>query len=358
MIDLEQLEEDLRATRVEMAPRKKADLQSRLQDAQKPQRQRSWTWFLRPAAALATVAVIGVGIASIDRDDDLAQFSGAAPNATEESSGGGAGSVAAPESPAANAAPPVAQDSAALPTLSAPAPAREQSRLAGRRFVEKTTSLSLTTDADGLQDVANGIVRETKEAGGVVDTSSVSKTEDGGSASFSLRIPSARLPAAVAALSELGDVVGLDEAGQDITGGVASASERLSEARAERRGILRSLQRADTDAELRALRARLREVRSRISRAQGDLGAVRRRADIASVQVEVSASGAERQEDEGGVWSPGDAASDAWDVLQVVAGVLLVAAAVLAPLGLLAALTAVAVKGSRRRRREHALDTM
>lgn len=349
MIDLEQLEEDLRAERVEMDPPRRAALGSRLQDARRSRPERSWAWLLRPAAALAVIAVAAVGITTLDGGPD-------APPRPEAMAGATTADDAT--EPAAPGPPVLAAPSTDSATAAPSPPAQGQGGLSGRRAVERTTSLSLATGAENLQDVANGVVRETKQAGGVVDASTVSRTEDGGTASFSLRIPSARLPAAVAALSELGDVVGLDEATQDITGTVSSAAERLSEARAERRGILRSLQRADSDTELRALRQRLREVRSRISRAQGDLTAARRRAEVASVQVEVRASGAGRADDEGGVWSPRDAAGDAWRVLQVTAGVLLVAAAALVPAGLVGLAVVTGLRGARRRRREHALDPM
>ena len=54
--------------------------------------------------------------------------------------------------------------------------------------------------------------------------------------------------------------------------------------------------------------------------------------------------------------SLGDWLDDAVDVLRTVAGVLLVALAVLVPLGLIAALVGWIVARVRRRRRERALD--
>jgi hypothetical protein len=58
----------------------------------------------------------------------------------------------------------------------------------------------------------------------------------------------------------------------------------------------------------------------------------------------------------GGDWTPGDAAADALRVIEVFAGVMLVALAVLAPLGLIAGLGVLVVRMGRRRRRESALD--
>jgi hypothetical protein len=105
-----------------------------------------------------------------------------------------------------------------------------------------------------------------------------------------------------------------------------------------------------------SLRARLRIVRSQIARLDGDLDALRRRADLSTVSVAVR-GGAPKAGGgaSGGGWSPGDAAHDALRVLEVSAGVALIALAVAAPLALLAALVALGVRAGRRRRREGAL---
>ena len=100
-------------------------------------------------------------------------------------------------------------------------------------------------------------------------------------------------------------------------------------------------------------------MRSQIARLNGDLDALRRRADLSSVSLVVRGTAAEPgggSGSGGGGWSPGDAAHDALRVLEVIAGVALIALAIAAPLGLLAALVAIGVRVTRRRRREGALD--
>jgi hypothetical protein len=76
---------------------------------------------------------------------------------------------------------------------------------------------------------------------------------------------------------------------------------------------------------------------------------VRARADRARVAVTVESTG------RSGAWTPGDAVDDAGRILEVAAGVLLVAAALLAPLALLAAIGVAGARSTRRRRREAAL---
>ena len=98
-------------------------------------------------------------------------------------------------------------------------------------------------------------------------------------------------------------------------------------------------------------------MRSQIARLNGDLEALRRRADLSTVSVTIRGDGCSRGRGRsGGTWSPGDAARDAVRVLEVIAGVTLIALAIVAPLALFAALAAVGVRSTRRRRREAALD--
>ena len=97
--------------------------------------------------------------------------------------------------------------------------------------------------------------------------------------------------------------------------------------------------------------ARIADNRRRIASLEASLDRVRRRADLATVSVAVRGDEA-AEEDQGGAWTPGDAAGDAWGILQVVAGGLLVGLAVLAPFAVLALLARVGL----RRRREAVLD--
>jgi hypothetical protein len=223
--------------------------------------------------------------------------------------------------------------------------------LGGTRRVERSTALDMTTPSEDFQDVVNGIVRETKAAGGVVSSSQVVAEGDGGSASFVLRVPGDRAGAAVARIGELGDVASLSESTQDITGAYTSVQDRLQDARDGRAALLRALGRAETADEADRLERRLRRARSRISRLEGDLRSLRRRSTSSRIDVSVATRGAA---DGAGTWTPGDAARDALRVLEVVAGIGLVVAAVLAPFALLG-LLGLGLLRVRRRRRESVL---
>jgi hypothetical protein len=204
-----------------------------------------------------------------------------------------------------------------------------------------------------VEDVSDGVVRVTQSLGGFVESSQVTTNERTGAASFRLRVPAARLDEAVRRLSALAHVASLSQSATDITRDFVSAAGRLSDARAERRALLRALAKATTANEIASLRARLRLNASEIAAYKGELNALRRRADLATVEVGVEGRG---HSSGGGSWTPADALRDAARVLEVTAGVLLVGAAALAPLAVLGFLVGLTARSLRRRRREHALD--
>jgi hypothetical protein len=318
--------------------------------------------FATVAATLLVVALASSGGGG-GGDGDSGSSSSAARPAVAESSGGGAdlsarGSASKDAAAAAPAPHPALQTSSGSVTAK-PAPSGiplPQVSTAPARKVQRDAELTLAPAAADVQDTADGVVRETQAAGGYVQQSSIQTRDDGGTATFALRIPSARLDATLARLSKLAHVGALSQSATDITAQTASAAELLSDARAERRALLRALGRATTDRQIASLRARLRDNRSEVARRKGALDAQRRRADLASVTVNVEGTGQARHDDGGGAWTPRDALHDAGRVLEVAGGVALIALAVLAPLAVLAALAALGSGAVRRRRREAALD--
>ena len=223
--------------------------------------------------------------------------------------------------------------------------------------MQRSADLVLRVPNAKLESTSDGVIRTVDRFGGIVANSSSASNDDGGEATFTLRIPTDRLDDALAALSKLGHVAQRSQNLVDITGSFTSVQDRLSDARAERRGLLGALGRAKTKARIDSLRARLRTVSSQIARLNGDLEALRRRADLSTVSVTVRGDGSESEGATGGnTWSPGDAARDAVRVLEVIAGVTLIALAILAPLAVLVLLGALGVRATRRHRREGALD--
>jgi hypothetical protein len=348
---LEALVRDVRAEAPEMTPAFRAELDDRVRAGFPRARRLAWRpsrTLLVPAlgaAATLLIAVIVIGGAGGGAGGG---------GATSDSASRGAGTVSG-AAPSAGAPPPTATAESATPQKSAPVAPPPTGGASGRQ-VERAAQLTLTAAPADVQDVADGVIRTTAALGGYVETSQISSSDEGGGASLRLRVPSARLDDAIARLSDLAHVGSLTRASTDITAPVASVTARLSDARAERSALLRALGKATTDREIASLRERLRLNRSQIAALTGELTGLRRRANLATVDVTVQGTGPKAGGGSGGAWTPKDALHDALRVLEVAAGVTLVAGAVLVPLALLAALGALGARGRRRRRRDAALD--
>jgi hypothetical protein len=336
---------DVRAQAPVMAPEFRGRLDRRVErgfERQLPRRR----FQLRPL--IPALGVGGCVLAAI-----VAVVLGAGAGTDDSDSGSAGGGIAAPLSSTQGESADSAKSSGGAGSSSAtPAPAAPQAR---SRRVERSTRLELTTT--DVQKAADGVVRATQAAGGFVQSSQIATGDERSTASFVVRVPTSRLDDALARLSRLGHVKSLQQSAQDITGSYDSASARLAEARAERRGLLRALAKATTAQEISSLRARIADNRSELQRYQREFNAVRNRADYATVGVDVSATKRKQAAaPSGGSWTPGDAAHDAVRVLEVSAGVALIALAVLVPLGLVGAAGGFAALALRRRRREAALS--
>lgn len=205
------------------------------------------------------------------------------------------------------------------------------------RQVERSAELTLGTEPEQVQDVAGKAIDVVGRYRGIVLSSSV---RDGGEgeagARFDLLIPSARLSGALADLSSLAEVRTRSENTLDITAPFVSAREHLRDARAEAEGLLRQLAEADTDTERASVKAQLQIVRGRIAAFRSQVDRLERRADFSRVSLQIVTSDqAAIPGTGGGSWTIGDALHDAGRVLAVAAGIALIAAALILPLGLL-----------------------
>src|SRR6202035_1897174 len=222
------------------------------------------------------------------------------------------------------------------------------------RQQQLAASLTLSADPASLQSISDQVAQQALRDGGYVQTSNVAVQQQGTSeATLTLRLPSARLAGALAAISRLAPVRAETQSLQDITDEYAAAGRVLRDAEAERTALLRALAAATGEAQIDSLRERLSSARSAIARARSSLNAVSQRASTAV--VEVSILGDAPAPSEGLTLHRG--LHDAGRVLLVALIVILIAAAVLVPLAVLT----VALVGARgawlRYRRERVLNS-
>jgi hypothetical protein len=221
---------------------------------------------------------------------------------------------------------------------------------AGRR-IERSTSLTIAAPGNKLDDVADGVTAVTERHRGFVLRSSVTSGEEGPTGgSFDLRIPAAELQTALRELGELGDVRSRTQSGADVTPQYVSVRDRLDAARAERKSLLRRLERADTDTQAETIRQRLDAVAVEIRNLRGQLKDLRLRTNYARVGVTLVSD----RSDSGGSGF-GDAFDDFTGSLAGSAELALRALGVLLPLSLLALVGWLALRLGLKRRRESGL---
>jgi hypothetical protein len=249
----------------------------------------------------------------------------------------------------AEASAPGASSAAASSAGAASAPGRVQ---------QLAASITLGASASEVQAVSDEVAQLTVREGGYVQSSNVRVQQQGTSASspegegtLSLKIPSAKLSAALAAISRLAPVRAENQSLEDITNAYEAARRQLADALAERSALLRALAAATTEGQIDSLHERLAQARGAISRAQASVNAVSQKANTA--EVEVSVLGDAHSAATGLTLHTG--LHDAGRVLLITLIVLLIACAVLVPLGLVIAAVLSGRGAWRRHQRDRAL---
>jgi Domain of unknown function (DUF4349) len=316
------------------------------------------------AIAAAVAFVVAVGGLGGDRTGSGAPASGVlsapVPGVGPAAGAGGAGANGGGGAGGAGATAPGSAPQPALapsPPAVTPVPPTGAASPAPGRRVERSVRLALRTGTDRFEAVTDGVVRTTQDAGGFVAGSQVRRTGTRGTATFVLRIPAARLGAALAGLSRLAHVRSIEQASEDLTGAHDATAARLQDARTRRRALVAALATASGERAA-GLRSRLTAARARERGLERALRALRSRTAYATVDVTVTAvrRPAAASTSSGARFTPAAAWRDARRGLEIAAGVAIIGLALGLPLALAGALAAGAVGVVRRRRREGALD--
>ncbi len=243
----------------------------------------------------------------------------------------------------------------------------------GPRRVAQTADLVLSTEPQGVRDVADGVVGVVDRYGGYVVSSNVTSgrapgptpvplnsdskraRSQQGSGTFELRIPAQHLQAALGDMSKLAHVTSRTEGVKDITRRFDAAKAHVHDLNVEREHLLTQLANAVTIAEQDSIHARIKVVENQLAAARDRYGQVKDRIRMVPVSVQIQGQ-AGVDSGGGGAWSIGDAFHDAGRVLTVMAGILLISLAVLVPIGLIGGLAWLTARAVIRKRREDALE--
>ncbi len=350
-----------------------------------------WREWMGPLAGLAAgcaaIAVVVIAIGSSGAGGSSATSSVAASALTTTSSassssassssgnaaGGSAESLApAKRSSAASAVTPSATATSPTPT-GAPVAAGSAASTAstgsvanpqpvpnGRKIVQ-SAQLALGTPVEHIDDVAQEVFAVAGREHAVVNNSNVTAGV-GGSAQFQLSVPSSALATTMSELSQLhyANVISRTDATQDVNGQYLSDTRKLSDDRALRTSLLKQLANATTQEQIDSLNARIRDAEASIRSDEATLNTMNHKIDFSQVDVNINSGAVPvssgHSSHSGSSFTLGNAAHDAGRVLTVVAGVILIALAVIAPLALLGLLAWWIWSRVRHRRREQALD--
>ncbi len=343
---------------------------------------------LLPVGTVATLLVAGaVGISVSDQLGGSSQsgptiqaLPGSAPESSRARTGGAGGNASSAE-PAGSAKRPDASQLSfkkSLPDLTpalpgSRAPVGDLALQGGPRKVAQTADLVLSTEPQDVRDVADGVVGVVDRYGGYVVSSNVTSgkapaptpvplggnskggSSQQGSGTFELKIPAQHLQAALGDLSKLAHVTSRTEGVKDITKHFDAAKNHLHDLNVQRAELLRKLGNAITVTEEESLKARLQVVENQLAAARDQYRQVQSRIRLVPVSVEIRGQ-AGVDSGGGGAWSIGDAFHDAGRVLTVMAGILLISAAVLVPIGLIVGVAWLTARAVVRKRREDALE--
>jgi hypothetical protein len=313
---------------------------------------------LRPRAVAAMAGVGVVLLVMLVAGLGGSQRSGSVvpPSSAVRKNAGPAGVVKATEQPAAERANGAASSREVKANAQVLAPAASAAAGASGRVQQLAASVGLSASPGNVQDVSDAVARLAAHEEGYVQQSHVQVQQHGPSeANLTLKLPSARLAAALAAIARLAPVSSESQSLQDITNAYEAAHQRLADARAERQALLRALAAATTEGQIDGLRERLSQARNAITQDQAAVQSVSQRASTAEVEVTVVAgAAASHASSEGLTLHRG--LHDAVRVLTVALIAILIAAAALVPLALLIAALAIARRTWRRYQRERALD--
>jgi hypothetical protein len=338
-------------------------------EAERPSRRPTWSgWWAGGAAVTLAAAVVAlfVFIPSINNH---------AASSDSASSAGSAGAVATPSSSAASGAAAesaphrassgAASSSAASSQAVAPAATSSASRTPqpqsnGRKTIQ-SAQLNLSTSSSRVDDVAQEAFNVVGQENGIVNRSSVTQTGGAdGNAFMQLSVPSSALAQTMNKLSQLtyAHVSSRTDNSQDVNNQYVRTKRRLADAQALRTSLLKQLANAFTTEQVDSLKAQIRDAERSISSDESALSALNHRIAFSNISLTISA-GAQppvvpTHHSTG--FTLRRAAHDAGRVLVVVAGVMLIALAVLLPVAALAALAWWVGGMVTHRRRERALD--
>jgi Domain of unknown function (DUF4349) len=333
--------------------------------AERSSRRSGWSgWLYGGAAVTLAAAVVAVfvftpGIVNHAGSSSSSSSSAVSSAAASSSSSGGPVRELASPSPSASGSAASAASSGS-PTTASSSGQTPQPPANGRKSIQ-SAQLNLSTAPSHIDDVAQEAFNVVGQENGIVNRSSVTQSGGSdGSAFMQLSVPSSALAQTMTKLSQLtyARVASRTDNSQDVNNQYVQSKRRLADAQALRTSLLKQLANAITTEQVDSLKAQIRDAERSIAADESALAKLNHRIAFSNISLTIYA-GAQplaTPSHRSGGFTLGKAAHDAGRVLVVVAGVMLIALAVLLPVAALAALAWWVGGMFTHRRRERALD--
>jgi len=155
----------------------------------------------------------------------------------------------------------------------------------------KSAQLDIEVARDGLQDAVDDAIAAAQDAGGFVLTTRLDE-ERSGRGSLVLRVPAENFESALAALDDIGDVLGRSVSGQDVGEEFVDLEARLRNFEAQEAVLLRLMDRAETVSDTIKVQRELTGIQLEVERIRGRLRFLEDQTSLATVTVKLSEPGA------------------------------------------------------------------
>jgi hypothetical protein len=151
--------------------------------------------------------------------------------------------------------------------------------------VVKTASITVELQEGRFDKAYRDASLVASRYGGFVHSSSSASADEARSATLVIRVASAQFDRAMADLRELGDVVGEDISGEDVSAQFVDLEARLRNWEAQEAVLLRLMAEASTIDESIKVQRNLQEVQLEIERIRGQLRLLRDQTDLGTISL-------------------------------------------------------------------------
>jgi hypothetical protein len=150
-------------------------------------------------------------------------------------------------------------------------------------YLEKNGEVSVRVEnLSRVIDEVNGIATSFK---GFVVSSNMMNQQDGGTATVTMRVPTANFAAAMNRLQSMGEVISVSSNSQDITSETIDNSSRMETWALEEQRLIEELKRARKSSDRLAIRRQLIEVRANLQAYRAEVKSLKDRANFSTINA-------------------------------------------------------------------------